>query len=36
MAKDYGNALKLIQPAEASGVRVNPKLKQAVIRIAKK
>lgn len=36
IVKDYENALKYIQQAETSGVTLNPKLKQAVIQLAKK
>ena len=36
MAKDYGNALKFIEQAEANGVALNPKLKNAVVQLAKK
>lgn len=36
LAKDYGNALKYIGQAEACGVAINPKLKRAVLQIAKK
>jgi tetratricopeptide (TPR) repeat protein len=36
MAKDYGNALKFIDRAEASGVVLNGRLKSAVMQLAKK
>ena len=36
LAKDYGNAVKYIAQAEAGGVTINPKLKRAVLQIAKK
>jgi tetratricopeptide (TPR) repeat protein len=36
IAKDYGSALKFIGQAEANGVSLNPKLKRAVIQLAKK
>lgn len=36
MAKEYGNALKFIDQAGANGVALNPKLKQAVLQVAKK
>ncbi|MFZ2054810.1 MAG: hypothetical protein WAU81_11510 [Candidatus Aminicenantales bacterium] len=36
MARDYGNALKYIGQAETNGVTLNPKLKQAVLQVAKK
>jgi hypothetical protein len=36
MARDYGTALKYIDQAETSGVALNPRLKQAVLQVAKK
>ncbi len=36
MARDYGTALKYINQAETSGVALNPRLKQAVLQVAKK
>jgi tetratricopeptide (TPR) repeat protein len=36
MAKDYEGALKYIETAEANGVEVNPKLKEAVLKATKK
>ncbi len=36
LTKDYGNAMAFIRQAEASGVDINQKLKQAVILLAKK
>jgi tetratricopeptide (TPR) repeat protein len=36
MARDYGDALKYIDQAETSGVALNPRLKQAVLQVAKK
>ena len=36
MAKDHRNALKFIEQAEANGVTLNPKVRQAVPRLPKK
>ncbi len=36
MAKDYEGALKYVQAAEGSGVEINPKLKEAVLKATKK
>jgi tetratricopeptide (TPR) repeat protein len=36
MAKDYEGAMKFIEAAEANGVEVNPKLKEAVLKATKK
>lgn len=36
MAKDYENALRLIERAEAGGVNLNPQLKEAVLKAARK
>jgi len=35
-AKDYENALKVLEQAEAKGVALNPKLKEAVLKAAQK
>ena len=36
MAKSYDEALKLVNQAEANGVELNPKLKEAVLKAAGK
>jgi tetratricopeptide (TPR) repeat protein len=36
MARDYAGALEYIETAESNGVEVNPKLKEAVLKAAKK
>jgi len=36
MAKDYEGAMKFIEAAEANGVEVNPKLKEAVLKANEK